>query len=88
MFHVKQYIVTEKAGRFVAGRNNVGVGTVLELTPREAEYELTLGTLRAVDDAAQRDQTEQAGEALEQEAQAEETPKRASRKKAAAQNDG
>lgn len=85
---MKQYIVTEKAGRFVAGRNNVGVGTVLELTPREAEYELTLGTLRAVDDAAQRDQTEQAGEALEQETQSEEAPKRASRKKAAAQNDG
>jgi hypothetical protein len=40
-----RYIITEKAGRFVAGRNNTGVGTVLELTPAEAQYELTLGTL-------------------------------------------
>jgi hypothetical protein len=40
-----RYAITEKAGRFVAGRNNTGVGTVLELTPAEAQYELTLGTL-------------------------------------------
>lgn len=40
-----RYIITEKAGRFVAGHNNPGVGTVLELTDAAAEYELTLGTI-------------------------------------------
>jgi len=41
----RAYLVTEKAGRFVAGRNNVGVGSVLTLTAQEAEYELLLGTI-------------------------------------------
>lgn len=41
-----QYIITEKAGLYVAGRRNAGVGTVLELTEQQAQYELTLGTLR------------------------------------------
>lgn len=41
-----KYLITEKAGRFVAGHRNTGVGTVLELPPVAAEYELTLGTLR------------------------------------------
>lgn len=41
-----KYLITEKAGRFVAGHRNTGVGTVLELPPLAAEYELTLGTLR------------------------------------------
>ena len=43
-----KYIITEKAGRFVAGHRNPGVGTVLELTDSQAAYELTLGTLVAV----------------------------------------
>lgn len=41
-----KYLITEKAGAFVAGHRNTGVGTVLELPPLAAEYELTLGTLR------------------------------------------
>lgn len=41
-----QYIITEKAGTFVAGHRNTGVGTMLDLPPVAAEYELTLGTLR------------------------------------------
>jgi hypothetical protein len=41
-----KYLITEKAGTFVAGHRNTGVGTVLELPPLAAEYELTLGTLR------------------------------------------
>lgn len=71
-----RYIITEKAGRFVAGRNNTGVGTVLELTPAEAQYELTLGTL-AVEEApeAEADESEDAGDNGE--------PKRRSRAKSA-----
>ena len=30
-------LITEKAGRFVAGHRNTGVGTVLELLPQRAE---------------------------------------------------
>jgi hypothetical protein len=37
--------ITEKAGRFVAGRNNTGAGTQLLLSRREAAYEVSLGTL-------------------------------------------
>lgn len=40
-----EYRITEKAGRFVAGRNNNGAGTSLFLSEKEAEYELTLGTI-------------------------------------------
>ena len=40
------YIITERAGRFVAGYRNTGVGTALRLTPKQAEHELRLGTLR------------------------------------------
>jgi hypothetical protein len=39
------YRITEKAGRFVAGRSNTGAGAVLFLTEKEAEYELNLGTI-------------------------------------------
>jgi hypothetical protein len=42
-----RYIITERAGRFVAGHTNTGVGTVLELTDRAAAHELRLGTLVA-----------------------------------------
>lgn len=44
-----RYAITEKAGRFVAGQNNTGVGRVLDLTEKQAEHELRLGTLRALD---------------------------------------
>jgi len=44
-----KYLITEKAGRFVAGHRNTGVGTVLDLLPLAAEYELRLGTLVPAD---------------------------------------
>lgn len=44
-----RYAITERAGPFVAGIRNAGVGTVLELTERQAEHELRLGTLTALD---------------------------------------
>ena len=40
-----RYAITEKAGPFVAAHRNTGVGTVLDLTERQAEHELRLGTL-------------------------------------------
>ena len=40
-----RYAITERAGPFVAAHRNTGVGTVLDLTERQAEYELRLGTL-------------------------------------------
>ena len=43
---MNRYAITEKAGRFVAGQTNTGVGTVLTLTEKQAEHELRLGTLR------------------------------------------
>ena len=44
-----RYAITETAGRFVAGQTNTGVGTVLELTEKQAEHEVRLGSLRALD---------------------------------------
>lgn len=44
-----RYAITEKAGRFVAGTNNTGVGTVLTLTEKQAEHEVRLGTLEPLD---------------------------------------
>ena len=38
--------VTEKAGAFVAGQRNPGVGQVLSLTEAQAEYPLIMGELR------------------------------------------
>lgn len=43
-----RYANTEKAGRFVAAHRNTGVGMVLELTEKQAEHELRLGTLVAL----------------------------------------
>lgn len=43
-----RYAITERAGPFVAGIRNTGVGTVLELTERQAEHELRLGSLVAL----------------------------------------
>lgn len=40
-----RYQITPKAGRFVAGRRNTGVGTVLELSPQAAEFDLRNGAL-------------------------------------------
>ena len=40
-----RYAISERAGPFVAGHRNTGVGTVLDLTERQAEHELRLGTL-------------------------------------------
>lgn len=40
-----RYAITERAGPFVAGIRNTGVGTVIELTERQAEHELRLGSL-------------------------------------------
>lgn len=47
-----KYIITDKAGRFVAGHRNTGAGTILELLPRVAEYEVTLGALAPVAEEA------------------------------------
>lgn len=46
---MNRYAITETAGRFVAGQTNTGVGSVLTLTEKQAEHELRLGTLRALD---------------------------------------
>ena len=43
-----RYAITEKAGRFVAGQTNTGVGSVLTLTEKQAEHEIRLGSLRAL----------------------------------------
>ena len=40
-----RYAITERAGPFVAAHRNTGVGSVLDLTERQAEHELRLGTL-------------------------------------------
>lgn len=44
-----RYAITEKAGRFVAGQTNIGVGSVLTLTEKQAEHEVRLGSLRQLD---------------------------------------
>jgi hypothetical protein len=43
-----RYAITERAGPFVAAHRNTGVGTVLDLTERQAEHELRLGALAAL----------------------------------------
>lgn len=50
-----RFAITEKAGRFVAGQNNTGVGTVLTLTEKQAEHEVRLGTLQPLDVPAAKD---------------------------------
>jgi len=44
-----RFAITDKAGRFVAAHRNIGVGMVLELTEKQAEHELRLGSLVALD---------------------------------------
>ena len=53
-----RYAITERAGPFVAGIRNTGVGTVLDLTERQAEHELRLGTLVALPNPQERAVTE------------------------------
>lgn len=50
---MKQYVITEKAGRFVAGQRNAGVGTVLTLTDKAAEAGLREGALILKNDESQ-----------------------------------
>lgn len=45
MSEKERYVVTEKAGRFVAGERVNGVGSELYLTPDQAKYELKSGTI-------------------------------------------
>ena len=52
---LKKYRITEKAGRFVAGHRNNGVGSILQLTPKAAAHELRLGTLIDVEAKAKAD---------------------------------
>lgn len=40
-----RFIVTGKAGRYVAGHRNPSEGELLDLTPEQARYELILGTI-------------------------------------------
>ena len=47
-----RYVITEKAGRFVAGHTNTGAGTILSLTKKAADHEVRLGTLLPVDEPA------------------------------------
>lgn len=42
---MKTYVITEKAGRFVAGQRNPGVGTTMQLTDKAAEAGLREGAL-------------------------------------------
>lgn len=42
---MKEYVITEKAGRFVAGQRNPGVGISLHLTDKAAEAGLREGAL-------------------------------------------
>jgi hypothetical protein len=56
-----RFAITEKAGRLVAGQNNTGVGSVLTLTEKQAEHEVRLGTLLALDVPAAADEGKKAG---------------------------
>ena len=40
-----KYVTTRKAGKYVAGQKNEGPGTPLELSGKQAEYEVALGTI-------------------------------------------
>lgn len=40
-----RYVITEKAGRIVAGQRNSGVGTEIDLTEQEAKAGVREGTL-------------------------------------------
>ena len=40
-----RFVITEKAGSWIAGQRSPGAGTILELTDHQAAHELRLGTL-------------------------------------------
>ena len=46
----KTYTITEKAGRYVAGQRNGGVGTSISLTEKQAEAALRGGEIVAADE--------------------------------------
>lgn len=46
-----KYITTDKAGPYVAGYRNPGVGREIDLPTHAATYELLLGTLRPLSPA-------------------------------------
>ncbi|WP_262027576.1 hypothetical protein [Microvirga sp. Mcv34] len=54
----KTYYVTEKAGRYVAGKKLGTDQKTIKLTEPEARYELDLGTLSETDPAAVQAETE------------------------------
>jgi hypothetical protein len=71
-----RYAVTAKAGRFVAGTNNRGVGTILELTEKQAAHELRLGTIVPVGaDAKETDHPEKEPAKAEEKAPAKDEKK-------------
>ena len=41
----QRFIITDRAGPWIAGQRNPGAGTVLELTQQQAAHELRLGTI-------------------------------------------
>ena len=65
---MKTYTITQKAGLYVAGTRNTGVGTKLHLTKEQAAHELRLGTL--IDTQAQADEKAAAVEAAQADAEA------------------
>lgn len=42
---MRAYTITSKAGRFVAGQRNRGVGTTIMLSERQAKFELEAGAI-------------------------------------------
>lgn len=60
-----EYRITEKAGPYVAGRANLGVGHTIFLTPREAAHDVRLGTLEEVRPKAAPQAKKKGGQAAE-----------------------
>lgn len=54
---MQKFIITEKAGRFVANHGNTGVGTVLELPAEVAAAEVELGALVPAPEEAKAEST-------------------------------
>lgn len=81
---LKKYRITEKAGRFVAGYRNNGVGTVLELSPKAAAHEVRLGTLIDVEAKAKSDAKTREKAKAEEEATRKAEADAAAKKKAEA----
>ena len=49
---MSDYIITEKAGRFVAGMRNPGAGVTIKLSDRQAAHDLRVGALRRAGEPA------------------------------------